>query len=193
MATESEVWIIYIVKIEDIKMILTDLERKLNGQYSIVRISDMIIDDVFEIMKLNKYFYSRTQLHEISREECQEDMYALPPNTDMSQKFYVALYKRNECVALLDYVEGYPASNVIYLGFFMLNPKFQRAGIGGHIVGNFIECVQNNGFTEIKLACYEANKIGLAFWNRMGFIKEKVSARETDGKIYNLIEMHKVL
>ena len=75
----------------------------------------------------------------------------------------------------------------------MLNLKFQSAGIGGHIISNFIECVQNNGFTEIKLCCYEANEIGHAFWNRMGFIKEKVSTRETDGKIYNLIEMHKVL
>ncbi len=174
-------------------MILADLEKIFNGQYSIVKITDMIIDDVYEVMKLNKYFFSRTQLHDITREECREDMYALPPDTDMSQKFYIALYKENECVALIDYIEGYPDPNVVYLGLFMLNPKFQGVRVGSYIIGKFIECVGNNAFTEIKLGCYEANEIGYAFWNRMGFIKEKCSIRENDGKAYNLIHMQRVL
>lgn len=174
-------------------MILTDLEKSFSGQYSIVKVSDKNIDDVYEVTKLNKYFISRTQRHEVTREECREDMYALPPNTDMSQKFYIAFYKENECVALFDYVEGYPDSNVVYLGLFMLNPGFQGVKLGSYMIGKFVECVRNNGFTEIKLGCYEANEIGYAFWNRMGFNKEKVTIRENDGKLYNLIQMQKKL
>ncbi len=174
-------------------MIIDDLEKKFSGQYSIIKISESILEDVFEIMKQNKYYYSRTQLHDITREECREDIFALPPNTDISQKFYLAFYKENECIALLDYVEGYPASEVVYLGLFMLNPKLQRAGVGSNIITKLEDCIKSNGFKVIKLCCYEANDIGYTFWKRMGFIKEKVSTRENDGKIYNLIHMQKVI
>ena len=174
-------------------MILADLEKKFSGQYSIIKISESILDDVFEIMKQNNYYYSRTQLHDVTMEECQEDIYALPPYTDMSQKFYLAFYKENKCIALLDYVEGYPASDVVYLGLFMLNTKFQRAGVGSDIISIFVDCIKNNGFKDINLCCYEANDIGYTFWKRMGFIKQKVTTREKDGKIYNLIHMQKVL
>ncbi len=174
-------------------MILADLEKMFSGQYSLIKISESILDDVFEIMKLNKYFFSRTQLHDVTREECREDIYALPPNIDMSKKFYLAFYKENECIAILDYVEGYPDSDVVYLGLFMLNPKFQRAGVGSNMISKFVDCIKNNGFKEIKLGCYEANEIGYTFWNQMGFKKEKVSIRENNGKEYNLIHMQKVL
>jgi GNAT superfamily N-acetyltransferase len=174
-------------------MILDELKSKLGGEYSIISVTENIINDVFELMKQNTYFYSKTQAHDITIEECREDIYALPPGTEISQKFYVALFKGNECAAVLDYIEGYPNKSVTFIGLFMLHPKFHRTGIGSRIIRNFIDCAQSSGFAEIKLGCFEANEIGLSFWRRMGFIEEKTSVRETDGMLLNLIHMHMVL
>jgi len=174
-------------------VILDDLKKEFSSKYSLVKITESILNDVFEIMKQNIYFISRTQPHDITMEECREDIYALPPNTDLSQKFYLAFYKDNECIGLLDYIEGYPTSDVVYLGLFILSPRYQGAGVGSNIISKFVNCVRKNGFKEIKLACFESNEVGHAFWKHMEFTEEKVSTRENDGRIYNLIHMHKVL
>lgn len=174
-------------------MILDELKSKFNGEYTIVSVTENIIDDVFELMRQNTYFYSKTQAHDITIEECREDIYALPPGTDISQKYYVAFYKGNECAAVLDYIEGYPNNTVAFIGLFMLHPKFHRTGIGSRIISSFIDCAQRSGFAEIKLGCFEANEIGLSFWRRMGFIQEKTSVRETDGMLLNLTHMYRAL
>ena len=36
---------------------------------------------------------------------------------------------------------------------------------------------------------FETNETRLSFWRRMGFIEEKTSVRETDGRLLNLIHM----
>jgi GNAT superfamily N-acetyltransferase len=169
-------------------MLLADLEASLND-YSIIKVSEDILGDVFEVIRRNEYFISKTQAHDVTIEECRDDICALPPDTDASQKFYVALYKGKECAALLDYVEGYPALGIVFIGLFILDPKFQRSGNGAHIINAFIKCAKSSGFNEIRLGCYEANETGLKFWNRMGFKQQSVSEREIDGKPMNLITM----
>lgn len=171
-------------------MILDKLIGAFDGKFTIVKINESIIDDVFSLMKQNTYFYSKTQAHDVTIEECREDIYALPPGTDISQKYYVAFYKGSECAAVLDYIEGYPQKSVAFIGLFMLHPKFHRTGIGSNIINSFIDCAKTSGFTEIKLGCFEANEVGLVFWTRMGFEKEKVSVREVDGMLLNLIHMN---
>jgi GNAT superfamily N-acetyltransferase len=169
-------------------MILTDLEASLN-EYSLIKVSEDILDDVFEVMRRNEYFISRTQAHDVTIEECRDDICALPPGTDLSQKSYIALYKGKSCAALLDYVEGYPAQSTVFIGLFILDPAFQNAGNGAHIINALIKCAGSSGFKEIMLGCYEANETGLKFWNRMGFKQQSVSVREADGKPVNLIKM----
>jgi GNAT superfamily N-acetyltransferase len=169
-------------------MLLTDLKESLND-YSIIKVTEDILGDVFNVMRRNEYFISRTQAHDVTIEECRDDIYALPPGTDASQKFYVALYKDEECAALLDYVEGYPNQGIVFIGLFILDPKFQSSGNGAHIISAFIKCAQTIGFKEIRLGCYEANETGLKFWNRMGFKQQSISVRESNGKPMNLITM----
>ncbi|MBS4535329.1 GNAT family N-acetyltransferase [Clostridium sp. D2Q-14] len=154
------------------------------------KIDENNIEDAFKLMQSNTYFYSRTQSHILTLDECREDITALPPKVDLEQKFFMGFYKGDDMIAVLDYVEGYPNENVLYLGFFMLHMDKHEKGIGRQIINTFIKTTKNNNFAEIKLACYETNEIGYLFWSKMGFSVEKMSKKVVDGRKYNLVEMH---
>lgn len=171
-------------------MIITELIKAM-PEYSICKISEEHIGDVMGLMKSNEYFYSVTQKHDVCREDCIADLTAVPPGIDLSKKTYVALYEKNRCIAVLDFIEGFPEENIGYLGLFMLDKEVQGKGVGKDIFSKLFEVSTKKGFEIIELACYETNKKGLSFWSKMGFCEVRKSKRETDGEIYTLISMQK--
>lgn len=171
-------------------MIITELIKSM-PEYSICKISEEHIDDVMALMKSNEYFYSVTQKHDVCREDCIADLTAVPPGIDLSKKTYVALYKDETCIAVLDFIEGFPRENIGYLGLFMLHKEVQGKGIGKVILSKLVEVSMEKGFEIIELACYETNQKGLAFWSRMGFCEVRRSEREVDGEMYTIISMQK--
>lgn len=169
-------------------MLIKELENVLS-EYILKPITAENIEDVFHLMRGNKYFYSKTQNHELTIEECLEDIDALPPRVEKAKKTFVALYDKDKCLAVIDFIEGFPKDDIGYLGLLMLDDSIQRKGIGAKILNNIFEVARDKQFKIIELACYETNKNGFAFWTKMGFFEVKKSERETDGKIYNLISM----
>ncbi len=169
-------------------MLINELKNVLS-EYTIKPITEENIDDVFRLMRGNKYFYSKTQNHEVTIEECLEDIDALPPNVEKAKKTFVALYDKEKCLAVIDFIEGYPKEEIGYLGLLMLDESIQRKGIGKKILTKIFKVARANKFKIIELACYESNENGVKFWTKMGFFEVKRSKRKTDGKIYNLISM----
>jgi len=43
-------------------------------------------------MRGNKYFYTKTQNHVVTIEECLGDINALPPGVEKAKKTFIALY-----------------------------------------------------------------------------------------------------
>lgn len=175
------------------QMILEDLKQKLKQRYTIKKITESNINDSYNLMKDNKYYYSRTQFHEVNLKECLNDLIKLPPDTEISQKFYIGIYEEDHCIALLDYVERYPKDSVVYLGLYMLSIEKHGKNIASSIINQFFECTKSNGFTEIKLSCYEKNEIGMKFWTKLGFTIEKESSRVIDSQTFKLMELQKHL
>ena len=173
-------------------MILDDLRTTFKNKYEIRDMTHENLKDAFEVMCANTHFYSKIQSHPVSLSECKEDLYTLPPHTTLDQKHYVAFYLQDKCVALLDYVESYPNTSTVYLGLFMLHPRYHKSGIGKELVDAFIKSVEMNGFLEVKLCCYQVNEVGHNFWTKMGFVTEKESTRETDGTLFKMLEMHRL-
>lgn len=170
------------------KMLINELENVLS-EYIIKPITEENIEDVFHLMRGNKYFYSKTQNHEVTIEECLEDIDALPPRVEKSKKTFVALYDKDKCLAVIDFIEGYPKEDIGYLGLLMLDESIQRKGVGEKILTNIFKVARDKKFKIIELACHETNKSGFDFWTKMGFFDVRKSKRETDGKIYKLISM----
>lgn len=114
-------------------MILEDLKAK-RIEYELIKNSEGNIQDVYKLIKENTYFYSKVHFHELTIEECLQDISALPPNTNMSQKFYYGIYKNRNLIAIIDYIEKYPKEDTVYLGLFMLNQQYHGKGIAKHMI-----------------------------------------------------------
>lgn len=173
-------------------MILKELRSRLS-EYRIEIISENNIDDVLDLMLSNKYFYSKTQEHDVTREECLDDINALPPNVEYANKTHVAFYDKEKCIAVVDFIEGFPKDSIGYLGLLMLHESVHRKGIGEKILASIFEVAKEKGFKDIELGCYESNERGYMFWSKMGFKEIRRSEREVDGKIYTIISMQREL
>lgn len=151
-------------------MLLNELKNVLT-EYIIKPITEENIEDVFHLMRSNTYFYSKTQNHELTIEECMKDIDALPPRVAKSKKTFVALYDKDKCLAVIDFIEGFPKDDIGYLGLLMLDESIHRKGIGKKILTNIFKVARDKQFQIIELACYETNKNGFDFWTKMGFLK----------------------
>lgn len=169
-------------------MILGDLKAKLI-EYELIKNSEDNIQDVYQLMKSNLYYNLKVHFHDLMIEECLQDITAIPPNTNISQKFYYGIYKKYELIVIIDYIEKYPNEDTVFLGLFMLNPNYHRKGIAKHIIDCFKEVVKENHFKYIELGCYEVNEVGYRFWNKMGFKIIDTKVNDINGHELNLLKM----
>lgn len=166
------------------------LQDKLK-EFKVVPISKGNVQDVWELIRRNVYFYSKTQGHETTLEECMDNITALPRGRGMEHKTYVGIYKEEELVAVVDLIEGFPDEMTAYLGLLILNVKSQGNGIGKRILEAIIRTALEKRFEYIELACHEVNEKGFAFWSKSGFKVIRKSERVTDGRVYTLLSMRR--
>jgi len=76
-------------------MIFKGLEKRLDN-YDIRKITESDYGDVYTLQLTNPEYFSSTQKHEVTMEDCIEGTQALPPGTGVEQKFYIGFYKETE-------------------------------------------------------------------------------------------------
>ncbi|WP_176694410.1 hypothetical protein [Paraliobacillus sp. PM-2] len=88
--------------------------------YDVVRNSEHNVEDVYNLVKENKYFLENTQSQDISLQECYEDITDLPPGKDISSKTYISFYQNNKCACVIDFIMNYPVIDTGYIGLFII-------------------------------------------------------------------------
>ena len=114
-----------------------------------------------------------------TRENILDDMHATPPGITMEDKYYFGFFDDRELVAIMDLIEGYPEPETAYIGFFMMNPKYQGKQIGTAIVGEVIDYLQSIGKIAVRLAIDKGNPQSSHFWKKNGF--EVISEVDVNG------------
>lgn len=133
--------------------------RKLNG-------SD--VDLIYNLCTDNHLFY---QYHPpfVTRESILQDMEALPPGKELSDKFYVGFFDAETLVAVLDLILGYPEKDTDFIGFFMMNASCQGKGAGSKIIRECIAYLKSTSCRRIRLGVDRGNPQSNAFWRKNGF------------------------
>lgn len=92
----------------------------LSNIFTVRRLNGNDIDLIYNLCADNKIFY---QYHPpfVTRESILQDMEALPPGRELSDKFYVGFFDGNALIAVLDLIIGYPDKNTDFIGFFMMD------------------------------------------------------------------------
>ena len=115
-------------------------------------------------------------------EGIRQDLTALPPGRTLADKHFLGFWQDGRLAAVLDLIEGYPAADTAWIGFFMTARETQGAGIGSAIVGQILLCLKNLGYARAGLAYAKGNPQSRAFWQKNGFFdtgNEKPSAGYT--------------
>lgn len=126
-------------------------------------------EEVLALQKGNQDFFDSIHSGAFGVEEVAESIRELPPNTRPEQKHYLGLWHQEKLAAVLDYVEGYPEEDMLWIGFFMVRAELHRTGTGRTLIHGFQTAAQAQGFRSIQLGCNVENTDGRAFWTAMGF------------------------
>ena len=149
----------------------------LSNQYSVRRLADSDADDVLDFCLKNTLYYQYCGAG-TSKEQVLNDLHITPQGVDISDKYYVGFFNDREMVAVLDLIDGYPESDIGYIGFFMMNAALQGKQIGSGIIQDVCAYLKQNGKTAIRLAIARDNPQANHFWKKNGFIVIKEVDRD---------------
>ena len=156
--------------------------------YDFKQVNMDIINDVYEMMKKNTYFYEKCE-ETCSLQYCIEDITNVPPNIKIENKEYYAFYEDKQIVGVIDYITGYPTQDCLFIGLFMLDVKYHKQNVGATIIQSLLAIAKEEGFKEVRLMCYKNNEVGATFWRKMGFVSIETFQRENDSRqLYRMVQ-----
>lgn len=139
-----------------------------SSEYDVRQLNFEDVEMIYTFCKSNKQYYKYCG-KEISIELIKSDLDITPPGISMEQKYYIGFFDDNNLIAIMDLIDGYPDSNYVYIGFFIMNFKLQGNGIGSKIVLEVLEYVHKQGFQKCQLGIDKDNPQSSHFWSKNGF------------------------
>ncbi len=140
----------------------------LSTQYSVRRITEADISDVYHLCSANRRYY-RSIRERPSGQRLTEVITELPEGTGVSRKYFVGFYDGDGLLAVLDLITGYPGRGDAFIGWFEIDAARRREGIGSQILADVRAALTAQGFARLTLKCPAASGEALAFWKSQGF------------------------
>ena len=128
----------------------------LSELYHIQRIEKKDVATVYELCRNNSLYYQYCPPF-VSEQSIIDDMNALPPNKDVSDKYYVGFFSDSKLIAVMDLIMDYPKESIAFIGFFMTDTSVQRQGVGSRIIDELCRYLANKGTKSIRLAWTKGN------------------------------------
>ena len=66
-------------------------------------------------------------------------------------------------------IEGYPVSDVLWIGLFIVHADHKRGGFGKKCFESLIEAYKGTEIKRIRLSVQDNNLTGFGFWKQVGF------------------------
>lgn len=151
---------------------------RLSSHYEVRAMTDSDADIILDLCRQNTLFYEYTEARP-TRDEIQTSMRITPPGIDLSDKYFIGFFEGENLVAIMDLIDGYPKPDIAYIGFFMMDRRYQGKQIGSAIVGETADYLRRIGKTAIRLAIDKGNPQSSHFWKKNGF--ETVSEADVNG------------
>lgn len=142
--------------------------KKLSTYYKVRPLSESDGLVVLALYKSNPYFFKHCP-PQPTLSSVLNDMRKLPPAISSEQKQFLGYFLEEKLVAVLDLVEGYPDSQTVFIGLFMLDGDYHGKGIGSQLFQEVIQ-VLTQDFARLRLGYVATNAIAEAFWRKQGFV-----------------------
>ena len=143
---------------------------ELSTRYTVRRLTEADIPAILNVMEGNPLFYRYCGAGAApSAALIRQDMTALPPGKTMPDKYYLGFFQGDRLAAVMDLIDGYPTSDIAFIGFFMTNSALQGQGEGTRIISELSAALHRSGFSAIQLGIDKGNPQSTHFWKKNGF------------------------
>jgi len=165
------------------------LVKHLSSCYKVRQISEEDIGDIYNVCKENSTYYAYMK-SKPTIENVKEDMTVLPPGKTMEDKFFVGFYEKDQLIAIMDLIAGYPNNNTAFIGLFMMNKNYQGIGIGSKIIEEVLYFLKIEGYIYTRLGYVKGNLQSETFWTKNKFIS---IGSELEKESYTIVVMQRTL
>lgn len=141
-----------------------------SDEYNVRLLTGADISDIYCLLSKNVLYYEYCPPF-VTRQSIQEDMEILPPGKEKKDKYYVGFYQGNKLIAVMDLIDGYPESGIVYIGFFMTDTLVQGRGVGTAIIEYLCGYLSEQGYESVRLAWVKGNPQSEHFWLKNGFVR----------------------
>lgn len=140
----------------------------LSSRFAVRRLCEADLDAAFALMRKNTVFY---QYHPplVTKESILSDMQALPPRKTLADKYYVGFWDAQTLVAVMDMILSYPEEDIAWIGFFMMDVRYQGQGIGSKLIQELCARLRASGYRAVRLGVDRGNPQSFAFWKKNHF------------------------
>lgn len=142
--------------------------RMFSKKYDVRKLNEDDVEMLYDFCKRNTQYYEYCG-KDISIELIESDLKVTPPGIPMEQKYYLGFFEEGKLTAIMDLVDGYPSSNYVFIGFFMMNSELQGKGIGSKIISEVFNYLKTQGFEKCQLGIDKDNPQSNHFWKKNGF------------------------
>ncbi|NLL77371.1 MAG: GNAT family N-acetyltransferase [Clostridiales bacterium] len=157
----------------------------LSTRYRVRPIKTADIPEVLELCKGNPLYYKYCP-PAVSIESIQKDLEVLPPGKTPVDKYYLGFYNNESLVAVMDIVFGYPNTETVCIGFFMMERLMQGKGVGTSIITEACQYFKMMGYSFARLGYIKNNSQSKAFWIKNYFEKTGIEVQTEDRVIVTM-------
>ena len=147
--------------------ILEGLRRRL-PEWDIRPVEEADLDPVLALLRTDPDYFDLDG-RQPDLDGLRASLTALPPRCAPEQKHYVAFWRDGKPRAVLDWVEGYPREQTLWVGLFLVEKSLQGQGVGKRLMSALPGAAWDGGMDSLRLACLEHNGNGHRFWETLGF------------------------
>ncbi|HEL1551556.1 TPA: GNAT family N-acetyltransferase [Streptococcus suis] len=103
-----------------------------------------------------------------SLESLANDLVECPPGKEPTDKYFLGFWDKDQLLAVLDLIDGYPTAEIAYIGLFMVDSKLAGQGLGSNIIAKLLSQLATH-FKKVRLGYVESNPQSSHFWSKVGF------------------------
>jgi GNAT superfamily N-acetyltransferase len=127
------------------------------------------VTDVTEFCRKCSAFFALVASESDADETARNLLEARPPGVEPERKHVVGIQRGNECIAIVDLLEGFPKKAEWYVGLLLLSPEERNRGLGRAVWDAMEAWIRSQGGHLIRLIVQEQNPDAGRFWTSVGF------------------------
>lgn len=163
--------------------------KALSTRFNVRTLSEDDINAVLNLCKANPLYYHFCP-PAVTIDSVKSDMVALPPNKTIDDKYFIGFFLKDELIAVMDLISGWPNDETAYIGFFIMNANLQGSGIGTSIISECLQYLKSIKFQYAKLGYVKENYQAESFWQKNQF---KPTGKESQQERYTIVVMEREL